>query len=477
MKRVCALILFFALAVSVSGARADDYLQIPGVVHVHSTFSSGDHSLEQLVQKAADKNIGAIIVTDHDLVAMEYGLFPLRNIIKRREERGSILNAGAHKFLDTIARLNRQQNAVVVIPGAQSSPFYYWTGSPFKNNLKAHDYRKELLLIGMQTPEDYEGIPLLHRGLSTRYFFYLLPRAVLFLAALGLGLFLLFHKGLYRVVGVVVSGAGLLLLVNHHPFQSSRFDPYHGSQGIAPYQEVIDYAVRRKGLVFWAHPESNYSSEGVKLGPVTLETEHYADDLLLSRHYTGFAALYGDTSTTAKPGNHWDRILVEYCRGERKKPVWGIAEADYHADKQGIALDTFQTVFLVRNKSAQGLLEALAKGRVYAVLNEKGPPLVLERFEVQEEGGGPGATMGEELRAEGFPVVAGRISLAGMEPAALEVQLIRDGRVWQSIDGHTPLEFRFVDQRKITKRSYYRLAVKSPRRGRLLSNPIFVSGR
>ncbi len=67
------------------------------------------------------------------------------------------------------------------------------------------------------------------------------------------------------------------MMVNHHPFKSSRFDPYHGDQGEAPFQDVIDYARSRGGMVFWAHPESNYSKNGVEMGPVKLMTEHYPD--------------------------------------------------------------------------------------------------------------------------------------------------------------------------------------------------------
>ena len=62
-------------------AAAEDFIQVPGVIHVHTTFSSGDYSLEQLVDMAKQKGIEVLIPTDHDLVAMEYGIFPLQNIL------------------------------------------------------------------------------------------------------------------------------------------------------------------------------------------------------------------------------------------------------------------------------------------------------------------------------------------------------------------------------------------------------------
>jgi len=114
-------------------------------------------------------------------------------------------------------------------------------------------------------------------------------------------------------------------MVDQHPFKSSRFDPYHGDMGQAPFQVAIDYARSRGGLVYWAHPESNYSNKGVQMGPVKLMTAHYPEALIETDNYTGFAALYGDNITATKAGMQWDRALVQYCSGDRADPVWGIA--------------------------------------------------------------------------------------------------------------------------------------------------------
>jgi len=111
--------------------------------------------------------------------------------------------------------------------------------------LTAHDYRKELLLIGLQRPEDYRGLPLLHNGLSTRYTKCMLPQSLIFLSGLFLSAYLVTHKGIMRVLGGIIIILSIGLLVNHHPFQSSRFDPYHGDQGIKPFQELIDYVQAR----------------------------------------------------------------------------------------------------------------------------------------------------------------------------------------------------------------------------------------
>ncbi len=69
---------------------------------------------------------------------------------------------------------------------------------------------------------------------------------------------------------------------------------------------------------------------------------------------------------------HWDRVLMDYCRGNRAKPVWGIAGSDFHAAKDDVDLDTFQTVFLVENRGREEVLTALERGRIYAVRKTAG---------------------------------------------------------------------------------------------------------
>ena len=474
LKTPLALIAAFIFA---APSFADDELrQLAGAMHVHSTFSSGSLDIEDLTSLAAKQGLEVLILTDHDLVAMEYGLFPFRNLLKRREERPSVLRAGAETYLAEIRNLNQRQQKVLLVPGVQSSPFYYWEGSPFRNNLNGMNYRKELLLIGMQDARDYKHLPLLHRGLSVRYVLHYLPRTLILAGVVGLSLVLCFQKGLLRLSGFTIGAFGLLLLVNHHPFQSSRFDPYHGDAGIAPYQEVIDYVRSRGGMAFWSHPESRYSAAGTHIGSVTLKTPEYADALLKSSHYSGFAALYGDTTTAELPGGHWDRVLMEYCLGKRSHPVWAIAESDFHGSKGEDPLNTFQTVFCVKEKSTAAVLEALAKGRIYAVRkNRIGPKLVLDNFTVATIDGRRKASTGAEIEIDGSPVLSVEIISSDNVSHAVVVEIIKNGKCWKRMKTKTPVRQRFPDLAPEPGRSFYRLAAKSAACGRLLSNPIFVT--
>ena len=143
-------------------AFAGEYMQLSGVIHVHSTFSSGKYSIGELVSRAEGKGLEVLLVTDTYQAVIQYGLFPLHNLIKKREERRSVMTAGPENYLAEIERLNRQQQSVIIIPGVESSPFYYWTGSPFGKELTAHDFHKDLLIVGMSNPEDYYNLPSLH---------------------------------------------------------------------------------------------------------------------------------------------------------------------------------------------------------------------------------------------------------------------------------------------------------------------------
>lgn len=467
-----ALFLLLLLLCCGAATARGGYRPLAGVIHVHSSVSSGEEDLKSLVSMAAQAGLEALIVTDHDRVVMEYGIFPFQGVIKRREEQGSITSYGAKNYLNDIARLNREQDRVLVLPGAQCSPLYYWTGNPW-SGLTAHDFRKELLLIGMRNPEDYEGIPEIHGALSLRNFGALLPRALIFLLPLAAGIFLLTRKGRgARSLGTLLCVAGAMAAWSNHPFAASRFDAYHGDQGMEPFQEAINWAGERGGLVFWAHPESSYSHRGVKLGPVTMQTRKHPEVLLASRGYTGFCALYGDSSEAEAPGREWDRALLDYCAGDREKAAWAIAGADFHMSGRGVAIDDFSTVFLVSEKSIPAILDAMKQGRMYAVRKSGEHALRLQDFALSDPEGGE-ALLGQELRTAAGVTLSGRIAATDGKAYPVEGIIVKNGRAWREFSGETPLGFSFADRPEPGK-SYYRLLARGRGAHRIVSNPVFT---
>jgi hypothetical protein len=452
-------------------------LELAAVIHVHSTFSTGRYTPGELAAKAKALGLDILVLTDHDRVAVEYGLPPFRRLFKLAWEHPSVLRIGPELYLEEIARLNAGPEGLRVIPGVQSSPFYFWSGSPWDGSLTAHNLHKELLLVGMTRPEDYRGLPILHNGFSPAP---VRGRIAVFAAAAGFlvaaVLFFVRARGRTRRAAAVIALVGLAAVLDRHPFASSRHDPYRGDPGIGPYQEVIDYVGRRGGLVFWAHPESNYPVAGLRLGPVTLATGHYAGDLARAHGYTGFAALYGDTDTVAAAGGLWDAVLSAYCRGERAAPVFAVAEADFHAEAPGQALDTYLNILRAASRELPAVVEALRRGRFYAVEKGVGWRLVLSRFEVRDTASGRAAAAGDELAAAGPVRVALRIEASDGLPREAAVDLVRDGVRVEAIAGVLPIELETDGAALRPGRGYYRLAARGAAGGRLVSNPVFVRG-
>ena len=87
---ICLIVLILIFG---GRASAGEYIQLPGVIHVHSTFSSGKYSIGELVSRAEGKGLEVLLVTDTYQAVMQYGLFPFHNLIKKREERRSVMTA------------------------------------------------------------------------------------------------------------------------------------------------------------------------------------------------------------------------------------------------------------------------------------------------------------------------------------------------------------------------------------------------
>jgi hypothetical protein len=445
------------------------------LIDLRTTFSDGSHDLQSLVELARERGFGVLVINDHDRMAMEYGVPPFRHIIKKRVEHNSINKKGAEKYLNAIKEAGSAYPDMIIIPGSETSPFYYWSGSFFKKNLTAHNHERRILTVGLEKDEDYQDLPILHNGLSTRFVGTFMPAVGMFCIPLSLGLVLLRGKGWYRIAGVVIAGVSLLLVINASPFRSSPFDQYHGDQDIAPYQLLIDYVKERGGLSFWNYPETKSGIR--KMGPIFVHTAPYPEALMESKGYTGFAALYGDNITVTEPGHIWDKVLKEYCVGKRDMPAWGIATADFHREgESGEKLGNFPTVFLVKNRTKEEVVRALKNGKMYACRGNYPRIAKLEEFSATSSNGEIKGISGDEISVAGFPRI--RISLSSGIPteSLVQVRLIRSGQAIARFGGRLPLEIEHEDKdiRKGEK-EYYRMDLHGY--GTIVSNPIFVTSQ
>ena len=152
--------------------------------------------------------------------------------------------------------------------------------------------------------------------------------------------------------------------------------------------------------------------------------------------------------------------------------MWALGESAFHDFAGGKAIGPIQTVFLVRERSPRGVLDALRAGRMYALQRTRDASLELTEFGVS--GAGTSAVSGETARvAPGTPL---ELTIAVDSPGGgrqdLRVALVRNGVVLGGWLGSTP--YRLVHREVFDGAPLvFRLEVRG-QGPRLVSNPIFV---
>jgi hypothetical protein len=491
----CSLgIILGLLLLGVPPLRAAEPLrQIATVVHAHSTWSSGDQTLGQLVARARAAGVGAVFLTENHLLRFEYGLPPLRHLLRYRVDYPSLLSQGSAPFLNAVAEANARQDEVVLIPGTEATPHYYWTGNILQGTLTMHDAQKNLLVLGLYRPENYRDLPVVGNPGAGRWgieSLWLVSPMLLVLP--GVWLLRVRRRRIVRLQYFQVAeerrltGSGILclaiagvLLANNFPFRRAPVSPYDSAAGLRPHQALIEFATARGGLTVWSLPEARDQQEVTVAGfRASIHTDPYPDDLLHTDRFTAFGGIYEDTTTFTQPGGGWDRLLTDYLGARRKTPAWVIGEAAYHREGQaGKRFGSIQTVLLVTHKDASSLLQAVRDGRMYALQRATEVGLVLEQFQIVRPDRLP-AEAGDHLIVPeaSRPVVRVAIRSTDGRRLPIEVRLIRSGSIVHSVRGETPLAFRW-DEPPLPQgaRRYYRLQVRGHGGHEILSNPIFVS--
>jgi len=493
MQRPLNLASLFLTLFLLRIASADELLQVPAAIHIASKVSDGKYSIPEIASLAKENNIKVLIITDHALMRWQYGLWPLRNVVKRTVEQKSVFKYGIRHYLEEIKKAQASNPDLVLIPGIEAAPFYYWTGSIFDRSLKIHSWHKHLLVIGLEKASDYEQLPVIGNDGGLRK-----PPGIkdvfnVFLSGLAvfLGVLLLrerkfryrdsgrhqvkpyrVRKWLYGIAFIIV---GALFLLNGYPFYGSSFDQYHGDKGVVPYQDLIDYANSKGAMTFWPHPEAPYVATADNIG---IETPGYASDLEHIDNYTGFAVFYEGYEAIGRSAGLWDDILLDYCEGKRKTAVWALAGLSF--DSIGNLRDhlkAVRTVLLVRQLNKTESLRALREGRMYALAGRLSGQFILDNFMVRDQARNVAKTMGEELTIQEKPLIEISGRFLGGQDEILNIKLIRSGSVIQAFEVRSPFHIFYTDD--IDNKPgcrYYRVEITSPSLA-LVSNPIFVKHR
>jgi hypothetical protein len=455
-------------------------------------MSTGMLNLESLARRAEQQQLDVLILSENFTLRYDYGFHPLEGFLKYQVTFPSVMEYGVQRFLDEIQAVQRRHPNLIIIPGVEVAPHYYWTGSLLNGNLTMHNAQRNLLVIGLEKAEDYEMLPA--RGNSGSFVWNWLSLAnglpLLFLVPLAwlwkdggsdsfksIGARSRLRKG--RAIALFAMGLGLT--VNAWPIKMPMYDSHDANAGYRPYQDLIDTAVERGALVFWSMTEARDFSQHSfgPLGTVTIRTEPHPEALVLTRDYTGFGGLYQDIRRVVAPGSVWDQLLQsKMTTGQETFPTM-IGEVAFHGTSDaGKDLDQVYTVIHAADRTMASVMEGIRTGRAYAVgRGDQNVLLQLDEFRVSNKD--TSAMIGETLEgnANGDILVYVRLSAFDGQSHPTKLRVIRSGHIIRQIEGHTPMQLELLDREAGPGEWLnYRVEVLGTS-GELLTNPIYVAPR
>src|SRR5262249_2093401 len=148
-----------AVTTGLAAGPAQASLSLRAAIHVHSTMSTGSLNLESLARRAEQQQLDALILSENFTLRYDYGLHPLEGLLRYHVTFPSVMEYGLQRFLAEVRAVQQRHPNLIIIPGVEVAPYYYWTGSLFRGDLTMHNAQRNLLVIGLERAEDYEDLP------------------------------------------------------------------------------------------------------------------------------------------------------------------------------------------------------------------------------------------------------------------------------------------------------------------------------
>lgn len=485
-----AVIGLAEVAAGSAATPATGLYSLRAAIHVHSTMSTGSFSLESLAKRAEEQQLDVLILSENFTLRYDYGLQPFEGFLRYHVTFPSVMEYGVQRFLDEVRAVQDRHPNLIIIPGVEVAPHYYWTGSLLRGDLTMHNAQRNLLVIGLEKAEDYEHLPARGNSCSFVWSWQSLVN--------GLPLLLLVPAvWLWKAqdskcsdwrgapscrrsaLAIVLVITCVVLIVNAWPMQTPVYSSHDGTADYRPYQALIDRAVGRGALVYWSMTEArDFSRHSFgPLGTITIKTEPHPEALVLTGGYTGFGGLYQDARRVITPGGVWDQLLKSRMVHDQELVPTVIGEVAFHgAADAGKDLDRVYTVVQTSERAAAGIMAALKSGRTYAVARgDENILLRLDEFRLSNDGQSAG--MGEILHGSKSGDIVVRVGVSAIDgkPYAARLRVIRSGQVIRQIEGQTPLRIELADP--VAQREEwmnYRVEIVG-KGGELLTNPIYVS--
>lgn len=489
----CCAMAAIALAADATGPMRKPY---KGVFRINTDISAGVRTPEQVIQDAKDCGAKVLFFSDQFICRAEWGLWPLRNLLRVTQSRKSVATYGVRRYLDRLNDLARRNPDLVIVPGLDVAPHYYWTGSPFRGDLTVHQWSEQMTVVPLTGDRPFASMPVVgnpsaprHWGAASIPLLWPLPVLCLAIALFVRGTVTYtdeqgntYHipSSRNRRLSLLPFLVGMVFLLNNFPFDvAPGYSPYVESRPEIYDDFMIWLSSQTAAMAFWSAPEITMRET---LSGVQFLTEPYVDHLVATHAATGFAAIYGDARSMCQPGKQWDRILMDYTSGKRPKPLWAVGESDYHGNGP---MDAIQTVFLLRDLTQEAVLQdGLANGKMYATCQAReGPHVLLEDFSVSPAAG-PQRPCMEPLDFGGGPLAIRatlRVTGKRSEGGQLTVRLVRDGAVLMQKDTALPAgegdlvcSCQLDETPPSSAKTYYRLLADWPS-GEIIANPVFVT--